>query len=156
MPATYTIKENNMSIANVDLIARIVTDISDDYLASKLVDMSNGEVISEDLQSAFLAEAAARLGRNVYPSDEQLKSRDISKGELADNLYPEADGYKVDCAIPQGWVGYVTERISDEERRAIISGMAFHFVTVYKVDWAFGRVMPITRTGIDILAKTWE
>jgi len=143
-------------MTNECVIAEIVAGASDDYLANRLVDIINGEVINEEIQSAFLAEAAARLGRNVYPSDEQLKSRDISKGELADNLYPEADGYKVDCAIPQKWFDNVTERMSDEECQAITNGLSFHFVTVYRTDWAFGRVMPVTRTGIDILAKTWE
>jgi hypothetical protein len=143
-------------MTNECVIAEIVAGASDDYLANRLVDIINGEVINEEIQSAFLAEAAARLGRNVYPSDEHLKSRAQSKGELANNLYPEADGYSISCAVPQKWMEDVTTRMAYEECQAIPNGLTSHFVTVYKDDWVFRHVMPITRTGVDILARTWK
>lgn len=126
---------------------------SDEYLCRTLIDVAEGEPVTH-MKSALLAAAADRLGVDVFPSDATLKRRRITKGELAEALYPEHKGYRFDCALPQTWVNDVDKMLTEDNRAKINAsgGVAWNFVVVYSDECPHGCIMPITRLGVGIMS----
>lgn len=128
---------------------------STSYLAQRLIDMAEDLPGLTPIQSALIAAAGDRLGVDTWPSLRALRRRPVTKGELAEALYPESEGYNVDCAVPHDWVRSIEENMFDSDRNELeeVGGVAAQFVTVYDSKARNGCIMPVTRAGITIVAS---
>lgn len=124
------------------------------YLREKLIHMAEDLECLTPIQSAIIAAAGDRLGVDTWPSRRQLKRRPVPKGELANAIYPEAEGFSVDCAVPLVWLDKVWALFDEDNRQRIEKngGLAAQFATVYQDEDQGGFVLPVTRCGIEVLA----
>ena len=79
--------------------------------------------------------------------------QNISKGELADKLFPSSDkDIQIDCAIPQTWIDKIRNRFPDDQLESF-GNIASHFVYVYDNSGKHHEeyIMPITKVGCKIL-----
>lgn len=123
---------------------------SDNFLSTKLQEMNTNDMPLTPHQRALIQAGAERLDRPHFPTKDELEWRPISKGELAEKLYPAP--LVVDMALPQTWMDRVRKILPEHILDAIApEGIQFHFVTVY--DNNHMTIRPLTRQGIDILAE---
>lgn len=75
----------------------------------------------------------------------QFKKIQISKAELAEQLYPNQT---IDYAIPQQFIDIVNNKFTDDQLKKI-GNVASHFVYLYP-DVGVERIAPLTDVGIEI------
>lgn len=140
--------------SDMQTINELAFTCSTPYLRKHLLRIAEGCGALSEIQSALVAAAGDRLGVDTFPGARALRTRPTSKGELAAALYPEADGYTVDCALPSTWLNVVHNRLSDDYLKLINEqgGLAAQFVTVYDDKSPGGCVVPVTRCGVMIMA----
>jgi hypothetical protein len=141
-----------MSERNLRSTIELARGTQPHYIAGKLMHIATRTELTE-VEAAFLIVAAERMGVDTFPSQASLERVPVAKGTLAERLYPEAEGHRVDCAIPQQWLDTARKRLHDMGLEGMTpGGLQSHFVTVYSKESLFPTVKPVTRQGVEVLA----